>query len=128
MNLKNHGALFLLSPTPLVPNQTIFRHPRSRITLSALRAQSAMKVAGAVGFAQGRSLVRPLLSVLTTTRIGSEAGALSKAAAMSVRFSGVPVTRERLGWVLVGMDSGRRTRAVTVYMVGVWLVWWTLFS
>lgn len=117
IQLKNHGAFFLLSPVPFVPNHTIFLHSRSRITSSVFLAQSAMNVAGAVGFAQGKSLVRPLLSVLTTTWTGSDGGALSKAAAMSVLVEGVPVTMERLseeGRSDSGMDSGRRTRAVIV--------------
>lgn len=97
---------------PTVASQMVFLHPLSRITLRAFRAQSAIKVSGAVLFAQGKSLVRPLLSVLMTTRTGSEAGALSKAATMSALFSGVPVTMVRLACAL--MDSGRRTSAVTV--------------
>ena len=82
------------------------------MTLIAFLAQSAMKFFGAVVLAQGRSLVRPLLSALMTTRMGSEFGALSKAAVISASFSGVPVTMVRLAWVV--MESGRRTRAVTV--------------
>lgn len=69
---------------------------------------------GAVVLAQGLSDVRPVFKVEITALMGSEAGAVAKAVFMSVGERGVPVVMERLGWA--ERASGRRTRAVTVWL------------
>lgn len=67
-----------------------------------------------MGLAQGLSLVRAVFSVEMTAVMGSDLGAEAKAWEMSVGVRGVPVMMERLACGV--RASGRRTRAVTVWL------------
>lgn len=100
------GAYGNESPAPRADTTTIRRIPHARMALTALPMDCAKNVGGLTGLAQGESEERLLASVLII--------ALQPAIAdsMSLAFSGIPVTIDKLG-ELNAIFAGLRTSATT---------------